>query len=645
MPVPPTYERTLLRMVGYLDGVEYPKGTQLPRARLVELTPTHFMRWFNKVTFDTEDPGDDDNPTARSSSLEFYKKALSHFMPNRLMVWNELSNVGNPTRCTEINHLIKKVKKKEVRKQGVPSRARRPMTHEEFLQTHETLREHGRNREAEPESLDPIWNLGCVACLNFQFHLISRIDDSMNFKINNIQKSAPFPHFLQARLNWSKNVSEERDAPWQLMMPAMKTVYCVYCSMSLWLEIFIERYTHASLTPFVFGFSQDITEENGAKASKTIIQSIFGGNIFKAGNTLIRNEGGSGALGTHSVRKLAATHTRRSGASKDERDIRGRWKGKARVGDRYDDVELPWPDIKVAQMLCVGGACKYVITRESGVSNEFVFEFVVPNIKKRFNADVTLILGTALLYLIFEDEHRVVPRVLRERVLQALHTVSRTPRENPVKRIPVVCTGNDGEVYIDEILSEAAQARGPQEHGPQDADLVTGSINDRPMRDQMRALQSQLQHVKTQIAEIDKRLENDHLASTRQLQTINSNIKRIGLSPARPIRSTTRPPASAALSPHPRTLYELWDEYTNGIGGCKTVRKFNSQERGKVKYKFYRRKKVWDLVSYLTRNGLSHHVSIDRIYQSYGREKSVTQIIRLIQADEKRNYRPPMLQI
>ena len=92
---------------------------------------------------------------------------------------------------------------------------------------------------------------------------------------------------------------------------------------------------------------------------------------------MIRNEGGSGALGTHSIRKLAATHTRRSGASKDERDIRGRWKGKARVGDRYDDVELPWPDIKVAQMLCVGGACKYVITRESGVSNEFVLHVII----------------------------------------------------------------------------------------------------------------------------------------------------------------------------------------------------------------------------------------------------------------------------
>ena len=70
---------------------------------------------------------------------------------------------------------------------------------------------------------------------------------------------------------------------------------------------------------------------------------------------------------------MSSTHARRSGAYKDERDIRGRWKGKQRVGDRYDDVELPWPDLKVAQMLCIGGPCKYVVKSESGVNDAFIF--------------------------------------------------------------------------------------------------------------------------------------------------------------------------------------------------------------------------------------------------------------------------------
>ena len=37
------------------------------------------------------DPGPNDNPTeGRSSALAFAKKAISYFMPNRLMSWNTL---------------------------------------------------------------------------------------------------------------------------------------------------------------------------------------------------------------------------------------------------------------------------------------------------------------------------------------------------------------------------------------------------------------------------------------------------------------------------------------------------------------------------------------------------------------------------
>ena len=66
-------------------------------------------------------------------------------------------------------------------------------------------------------------------------------------------------------------------------------------------------------------------------------------------------------LGSHSIRKFAATHARRCGVTKDEKDIRGRWKGKGRVSDVYDDVELPYPDCKVAEKLAMGGPCFYII--------------------------------------------------------------------------------------------------------------------------------------------------------------------------------------------------------------------------------------------------------------------------------------------
>ena len=641
MAPPPAYQSVLLRLMGYLDNVEYAKGTVIPRARMILLTPKCLMKFFNNEVYGTEDPPDDARPLIRSTSIEFWKKALSYFMINRIIPWNEISNVGNPTRSTELNDLIKKVKTSEVRKLGISSKARRALTHPEFVDTHGTLKRHKRTREGE--STNAIWNYGCVASLNFQFHLIARIDDTMHVKMDNIRQSTSFSYLLQTRLNWSKNVREERDAPWQLMLPSMNPIYCVYISLAIWLEVFIGKYPHAELTPYLFGFSTDTREQYGAELSKAMIQTILGGTIFKRTNAVVGNGvGAHGPLGTHSVRKMASTHSRKCGGTKDDRDTRGRWKGKARVGDRYDDVELPWPDVKVASMLCIGGPCKYVVRTDCGVTDEFILRYVMPSANRRITKEVCIILGKALLFFIFEDEENHIPEDISTRVKTAYAGVTVDPSQNPVIRVPIVCTGHEGEVYIDTIatdedLNNLAAANG---------DNNIGTLNDRPMRDQVRALQSQLMGVKAQLEDITKLIKEESIAKGRQLQALNANIKRIGLSPARPIRRTEGiSTQSASLSPHPRTLYELWDEYVIGIGGRKPAREFTSRDRGKLKYKYYRRKKLWDLVSALTRSGLTHLVAIDRIYQVYGRQNSVTTIIAAIKRDGKTNFIPPLLRV
>ena len=117
-------------------------------------------------------------------------------------------------------------------------------------------------------------------------------------------------------------------------------------------------------------------------------------------------------LGSHSIRKYAATHCRRCGCNKDEKDIRGRWKSKGRVSDVYNDVELPYPDAKVAEKLSIGGACFYLFPNEdASVDNvvdetmgeqiemlkTFILAQVVPNIRKRLPESCALVLGKALL--------------------------------------------------------------------------------------------------------------------------------------------------------------------------------------------------------------------------------------------------------
>ena len=81
------------------------------------------------------------------------------------------------------------------------------------------------------------------------------------------------------------------------------------------------------------------------------------------------------------------------------------------MSDVYDDTELPYPDAKVAEKLCIlGGPCFYMFAEEltgedyaaAGASTiammkTFILSNVVPNIRKRMSDAAALVLGKALL--------------------------------------------------------------------------------------------------------------------------------------------------------------------------------------------------------------------------------------------------------
>jgi hypothetical protein len=106
----------------------------------------------------------------------------------------------------------------------------------------------------------------------------------------------------------------------------MDPLYCVIISLALLVETFIGDNPMAALTPYVLGFSDDIEVPSGGGKAKDTVQDIFGKEVFK------REEftDSKGPLGSHSIQKYASTHVRRSGINKDEKDIRGRWKRKAK---------------------------------------------------------------------------------------------------------------------------------------------------------------------------------------------------------------------------------------------------------------------------------------------------------------------------
>ena len=69
-------------------------------------------------------------------------------------------------------------------------------------------------------------------------------------------------------------------------------------------------------------------------------------------------------------------------------------------------------DAKVTNLQCIGGACKYEAHERSGINNTFILDNVVPGISRRLPSDVSLILGTALLLLIYSEHGDNVPNTI-----------------------------------------------------------------------------------------------------------------------------------------------------------------------------------------------------------------------------------------
>jgi len=179
------YRNTLAALMSYLDNTVYRKETVFTQQRLLQLTPADILKWMNFKTFGMENPPRDANPSnARSSSIQNWRKAISSFMPHKSMAWNPARSEGNPTKSKEINDLIAYVKKKEVRRQGVASSARRALTESEIRQQHTLLCESGESGN--------ITRYGVPALANFQSHLISRIDCASQWKKNYFSRTTPF---------------------------------------------------------------------------------------------------------------------------------------------------------------------------------------------------------------------------------------------------------------------------------------------------------------------------------------------------------------------------------------------------------------------------------------------------------------------
>ncbi|KAI2499454.1 hypothetical protein MHU86_15038 [Fragilaria crotonensis] len=265
---------------------------------LAEVKPNDVARFLRLKAFGTADPTPDMQPhCGRANSLGQYKKAISYYVRViKSEAWNERIQDGNPTRSAIVNDVIKRVKKAEVRKLGKESAARRPLEPGEFEYTMSAL--VSRFSDIRRKYLVP-------AAAKFQFHMMARIDDTSHFDEADLKPHPQFPFALQARMCWSKNVREERDAPDQIILGAMDIRYCVLLSLGIYLETWCNSGLGAT-NNFLFGSSDK------PKRTKEFMYNVL--------RKLWDSDGfvpeAMGPLGTHSLRKFPATYARRNGCTK-----------------------------------------------------------------------------------------------------------------------------------------------------------------------------------------------------------------------------------------------------------------------------------------------------------------------------------------
>ena len=116
------------------------------------------------------EPGPDDNPTlGGASSLEYYEKALSYYMPNKLFLDEKRFPRQGTYKIYSGKWTNQESEKKETWKQGKRSSARRPFEPAEFEQTLDMCND-----------LDGIEKKYMIppACCKFQYTMVASLDDS-----------------------------------------------------------------------------------------------------------------------------------------------------------------------------------------------------------------------------------------------------------------------------------------------------------------------------------------------------------------------------------------------------------------------------------------------------------------------------------
>jgi len=644
-----TYHDAFVPLMSFVhNGRTFDKDHVFTQAELLEVTPENIMRYVKIKVYDNENARPDIDPPLnyRANTIKFWKKAWSYFMVNKNMQWNEISRVGNPTKCVPLNELIKYMIGMETARLGRPSQARRALKRQEWEQVMEIV-EQIDNKEIA------LW-LSCF--LAVQFSMIARVDDTAKWRSPDLKTFEDREDYgVCIRLPWSKNVREDRDAPLQVLFGAMDARHCTLSHMAAWLEFHFEK--NPEENEFLLGVEGSAGAKEIKRSASHQLKVILNGELFEAME--------DGLTGTHSNRKFSVNIARGNGCSKDDTDHRGRWKSDKRQQDTYADTTIPHVDAKVAAALCKGGPVVYLVKEESGVTDQWILDYVVPNLlqrqeleaKHRIPRQVCVVLGRALLWKIFSEGAQYLPQSIVSRVRTAYNDIgdrcTLEAGDNPVRKAPIGVTGADAELVVEELLNLAPEGGDPPANSNQDP-RVRRSLEGQ----ETRILSSQVVHLRREFADFRAEGARRDQQVMYRLTQINRNVQRVAAAPGRrrvvgedesnaDASGTGRPVRlGATLSNRPKSLHDLWAEYSTGLCGRKAAQHFTPNERGRVKSVYNFRNNFWKKCKELILAGeMTPQLAVDRFYAAYGQNTSVTNILRRCRRDRINNTWPQVLQV
>ena len=172
---------------------------------------------------------------------------------------------------------------------------------------------------------------------------------------------------------------------------------------------------------------------------------------------------------------------------------------------------------------------------------------------------------------------------------------------------------SDGEVFLDEIVEVRDPQTGNRVPLNDEVHSYIAGMSERSAADLLRGIQSQLFSLKASFLSLEEKMLTNDAVVERKLTDIQQGVQRLNNTPERRIRApstvliSTNDRLETGLSCLPKTLYDLWEEYTVGLEGRKLAKYYPSVERERCKYKYTRRNVVWSKIEKLVLGEYIHH--------------------------------------